>query len=60
VVGVLLSKEARRKSSWLAETSGSALSVDWRGNSGNRDKKKYERSIFKSKKGTSKLRGARC
>ena len=57
---VLLNEEACKKSSGSAETSGSALSVDWRGNSGNRDKKKYERSIFKSKKGTSKLRGARC
>ena len=40
VVGVLLSEEARRKSSGSAETSGSALSVDRRGRSKNRDKKK--------------------
>jgi len=39
-VGVLLSEEARRKSSGSAETSGSALSVDRRGRSINREKKK--------------------
>jgi len=39
VVGVLLSEEARRKSSGSAEISGSALSIDQRGRSGNRDKK---------------------
>ena len=47
VVGVLLSEEARRKSSGLAEASGSALSVDQRGKSGNRDKKKNARSKSK-------------
>ena len=40
VVGVLLSKEARTKSSGSAETSRSALSVDRKGRSENRDKKK--------------------
>ena len=54
VVGVLLSEEARRKSSWLAETSGSALSVDWRGNSGNRDKKKNGMVKIQIGRGTSK------
>jgi len=39
-VGVLLSEEARKKSSKSAETSRSALSVDWRGRSTNREKKK--------------------
>ena len=50
VVGVLLSKEAHRKSSRLAKTSGSALSVDRRGSFGNGDKKKNGRSKFKSVK----------
>ena len=40
VVGVLLSEEARRKSSRSAETSRSAPSVNRRGWSGNRDKKR--------------------
>jgi len=57
VVGVLLSEEARRKSSGLAETSGSALSVDRRGTSGNRDKKKNGKPKSKSGKGTFKSRG---
>ena len=37
---VLLSEEAHRKLSGLAETSGSVLSVNQRGRSANRDKKK--------------------
>jgi len=40
VVGVLLGEEACRKPSGSAETSGSVLSVDRRGRSRNRDKKK--------------------
>ena len=60
MVGVLLSEEAHRKSLGSVETSGSALSVDQRGRSGNRDKKKNERSKFKPEKGTSNARGAGC
>ena len=60
VVGVLLSEEACKKSSRLDETSGSTLSVDRKGRSGNKDKKKNERSKFKSEKATSKSRGAGC
>ena len=48
------------KSSGLAETSGTALSVDRRGVSVNRDNKKNERSKSKSGRGTFKLRGAGC
>jgi len=55
---VLLSEEARRKSSVSTGTSGSALSVDQRWRSGNRDKKKNGRSKSKSGKGTSKSKGA--
>ena len=39
-VGVLLSEEAHQKSSMLVEISGSALSVEQRGRSENRDKKR--------------------
>ena len=49
MVNIFLSEEARK-------TSGSALSVDWRGRSGNRDKKKNERSKFKLGICTSKSR----
>ena len=45
-VGVLLSEEARRKSSGAAETSGSFLSFERRGRSMNREKKKNNK--FKS------------
>jgi len=38
-VDVLLSEEARKKSSGLVETSGSVLSIDQRGKSMNREKK---------------------
>jgi len=57
-MGVLLSKEAHRKSSGSVETSGNALSVDKRGRSGNRDKKRIVGP--KSGRGTSKSRGAGC
>ena len=40
VVVVLLSEEARRKSSRSAETSGSTLSVDRRERSGNKIRKR--------------------
>ena len=46
VVGVLLGEEACRKPSGSAETSGSVLSVDRRGRSRNRDKKKMEGRNF--------------
>ena len=59
-MGVFLSEVTRKKSSGLAETSGSALSVDRRVRSGNRDKNKNRRSKFISGKGISKLKGARC
>ena len=42
VIGVLLNKEARKKSG-AAKTSGSALSVDQRGTPTNRDEKKNSR-----------------
>ena len=45
VVGILLSEEARRKSSKSAETSGSALSVDRRERSGIETSKKWEAKI---------------
>jgi len=57
-MGVLLSEEARRTSSGLAETSESALSVDRRGRLMNRKKKKNAES--KSGRGVSKSRGAGC
>ena len=60
VMGVLFSEEVHKKTSRSAETSGSALSVNLRGRSGNRDKKKNGRSKSKSGKGISKLRGTRC
>jgi len=60
VVGVLLSEEAHGKSSRLAETSGCGLSVDWRGMSGNREKKTNGRSKSKSGRGISKSRCAGC
>ena len=47
VMSVLLSEEARRKSLASAETTGSVLSDDWKGRSGNKDKKKNGRSKFK-------------
>ena len=40
VVGILLSEKVHMKSLGSAETSGSALGVDRRGRSWNRDKKK--------------------
>jgi len=51
VVGVLLSEEARIKSSGSAETSKSVLSIDRRGRSMNRDKKTNGKS--KSGRGNS-------
>jgi len=58
--GILLSEEARRKSSGSAETLGSALSVDQSGRSGNKEKKKNGRLKFKLEKHTFKPRDARC
>ena len=57
VMGVLLNKKARRKSSRSNETSGSALCVDRRGKPKNIDKKKNGRSKSKSGRGNSKSRG---
>jgi len=45
-VGVL-SEKARKKLSGSAETSGSTLSVDWRGRLMNKEKKKNGNSKFK-------------
>ena len=45
MVGVLLSEEVCRKSPGSAETSGSALSVDQRGRSGNREEKEWKVEI---------------
>ena len=56
VVGILLSEEARRKSSRSTETSGSAMSVDQRRKTTNREKKKNGKSKSKSRKENSKLR----
>ena len=57
VVGVLLSEEARRNSSVLVDTSEGALSINQRGRSRNRVKKKNGRLKSKSGKGTSKSKG---
>ena len=57
MMSVLLSEEVRKKSSRSTETPGSDLSVDRRGRSENRDKKKNERLKSKLRKGTSKSRG---
>ena len=57
-VGVLLSEEARKKSSKSAETSRSALSVDRRGRSTKREKNGKSKS--KSRRRNSKSRGVRC
>ena len=59
-MGVLLSKEARKKFSGSAKISGSALSVDRGGRSENRYKKKNERSKSKLGRGISKSRAMGC
>ena len=60
VMGILLSKEARSKSSGSAKTSGSALSVNRIGRSLNREKKKNEKFKSKSRRENSKSRDAEC
>ena len=57
---VLLSKEARKKSTGSAMTSGRALSVNGRGRSTNREKEKNGKFKSKSERGNFKPMGAGC
>ena len=59
-MGVLLSEEVRKQSSWLVEISGSALSVDQRGRPMNKEKKKNDKSKSKLGRGTFRSRGVGC
>jgi len=59
MVGVLLSEEVRRKSMGAAKTSGSALSVEKRRRSMNKEKKKNIKSQSKSERQI-QIKGVEC